>query len=306
MARQKKSGNPIFSAIIVLIMGIVFLFMGLKDFIKTRGDLLDINTASSSEITDGAYVQGTFNYSYGAYCENITTTNYVIKRTTGYYYLVDVCDQSSEGQAYFIGVKVSKSDADDFDNLCYNDTPTPITIKGRVRKQSSEISGYMDDFIYEYFKQYYAYYDETFTTDDSLQLKNETLYYYIDLITPSDYLIPIGIGAVLFIIAILILFAGIKKKKRDAAYSQTYGSAAYNNPTYGNGYNGDMNFNQPYNNNNNNYGGDMNNYNPQPNSTYVDPFFNTGDEPTIAINTGEDDEPATISVEPGSNFSLKQ
>ncbi|MGN0394670.1 MAG: DUF6709 family protein [Coprococcus sp.] len=328
MARQSSSaGKSTLSAIIMAIMGVAFLFMGLRNFIMTRGELLDFNTASKSEITDGTYVEGTFTYSYGAYCENTETRNGVFTRTTGYYYLQDVCENSPEGQAYFIGVKVSKSDSEPFDNLTYSEDAEPVTIKGRIREQSAKISGFMDDYIEDMFSQYYSY---TLTDEDLQTLKDETLYYYIDIITPSDYIIPIAIGAGFLVFAIIPIISSIKKKKKLAGYSQTYGSESnnnsynqpnangydagtfgdsnYNNTGYNNsnpGYNNNNNYNNgnPYNNpyNYNGYTPDGNNA--QPNPAYVDPFLNTGDESTIALN--DPSETATVALDETNSFKLK-
>lgn len=290
MARQRKQSNPILSAVIFAVVGVIFLFMGIKDLIALNGDLLDFNTASKSEITEGTYVEGTFTYGYGAYCENVETRYGVVKRTTGFYYLQDICEQSPEGQAYFIGVQVSKSQSDEFDNLCYADNPSPVTIKGKIKSQSSKISGFMDDYIYDLFS--YSY---DLTADDVAQLKSETLHYYIDVINPSDYLIPIIIGAVLILIAVIVFFASIKKKKRDSSYSQTYGSTAYNQPN-GNGY-------DAYGNNNNYTGFTPGGTNNQSSTPYVDPFQNTGDEATVALN--DPSEAATIALDGTNSFKLK-
>ncbi|MBP3326607.1 MAG: hypothetical protein J6L77_09350 [Coprococcus sp.] len=305
MARQRKQGNPILSAIIFAVIGVIFLFMGLKELISINGNLLDFNTASKSELTEGTYVEGTFTYGYGAYCENVETRYGVVKRTTGYYYLQDVCEQSPEGQAYFIGVQVSKSQSDEFDNLCYSDTPSPVTIKGKIKTQTSKIAGFMDDYIYDMYS--YSY---DLTADDATQLKNETLHLYIDIITPSDYLIPIVIGAVMLLIAVIIFITALKKKKRDSSYSQTYGSATYNQPggtTYnqpgGNGYDAGT-----FNNNNNYNAGSFNGFtpegtNPQNNTAYTDPFFHAGEEATVALN--DPSESATVALDDTSSFNLK-
>lgn len=290
MARQRKQGNPILSAVIFAVIGVIFLFMGLKELISINGNLLNFNTASKSDITEGTYVEGTFTYGYGAYCENVETRYGVIKRTTGFYYLQDICEQSAEGQAYFIGVQVSKSMSDEFDNLCYADNPSPVTIKGKIRSQSSKISGFMDDYIYDLFS--YSY---DLTADDAAQLKSETLHYYIDVITPSDYLIPIVIGAVLLLVAVIVFISALKKKKRDSSYSQTYGSTAYNQPN-ANGY-------DAYGNNNNYNGFTPAGNNNQSNSAYTDPFQSTGDEATVALN--DPSESATVALDETSSFQFK-
>ena len=111
MARQRKKGNPIVTAVIFGIFGIVLLFLGIRTFIGLHGTLLNVTTCDPSEIKPGIYVEGTISYGYGAYIEKTTTYNHIVTKTDGYYYLVDICDKNADGSdndtARWIGISIS-------------------------------------------------------------------------------------------------------------------------------------------------------------------------------------------------------
>lgn len=67
MARTRKKGNPIVSAVVFGIFGIVLLFLGIRTFIGLHGKLLNVTTCDESEVKPGVYVEGTLTYGYGAY-----------------------------------------------------------------------------------------------------------------------------------------------------------------------------------------------------------------------------------------------
>ena len=113
MARTRKKGNPIVSAVVFGIFGIVLLFLGIRTFIGLHGKLLNVTTCDESEVKPGVYVEGTLTYGYGAYIEKTTTYNHVVTKTDGYYYLVDICDKNEDGSkrdtSKWIGISISKS-----------------------------------------------------------------------------------------------------------------------------------------------------------------------------------------------------
>lgn len=59
MARTRKKGNPIVSAVVFGIFGIVLLFLGIRTFIGLHGKLLNVTTCDESEVKPGVYVEGT-------------------------------------------------------------------------------------------------------------------------------------------------------------------------------------------------------------------------------------------------------
>lgn len=82
MARTRKKGNPIVSAVVFGIFGIVLLFLGIRTFIGLHGKLLNVTTCDESEVKPGVYVEGTLTYGYGAYIEKTTSTITRLPRPT--------------------------------------------------------------------------------------------------------------------------------------------------------------------------------------------------------------------------------
>lgn len=132
MARTRKKGNPIVSAVVFGIFGIVLLFLGIRTFIGLHGKLLNVTTCDESEVKPGVYVEGTLTYGYGAYIEKTTTYNHVVTKTDGYYYLVDICDKNEDGSkrdtSKWIGISISKSDDAKFDAISSADDAEPVYI----------------------------------------------------------------------------------------------------------------------------------------------------------------------------------
>ena len=86
--RAKKFSDLLIPGIILIIIGIVFAFQGIRDYSKLNGDLLNLNTASEKDLDADKYVEIDVDYAFYSFCENVETTNYVFKRTTDQYYLI--------------------------------------------------------------------------------------------------------------------------------------------------------------------------------------------------------------------------
>lgn len=241
MARQRKKGNPIVTAVIFGIFGIVLLFLGIRTFIGLHGTLLNVTTCDPSEIKPGIYVEGTISYGYGAYIEKTTTYNHIVTKTDGYYYLVDICDKNADGSdndtARWIGISISKSDNDKFDAISTQDDAPPIEITGVIRKNSSKVQGFLDDYITSYVDMYASYYDYTATSEDYANAKAEAFPYYIEMVDSSDYIFNLVLGLIFVLVAVFIVFKATRSKNHISAPAQPAGTAYYNGSGYFNGIN---------------------------------------------------------------------
>ena len=221
MARQRKKGNPIVTAVIFGIFGIVLLFLGIRTFIGLHGTLLNVTTCDPSEIKPGIYVEGTISYGYGAYIEKTTTYNHIVTKTDGYYYLVDICDKNADGSdndtARWIGISISKSDNDKFDAISTQDDAPPIEITGVIRKNSSKVQGFLDDYITSYVDMYASYYDYTATSEDYANAKAEAFPYYIEMVDSSDYIFNLVLGLIFVLVAVFMVFKATRSKNHISA-----------------------------------------------------------------------------------------
>ena len=226
--KQKRKANPILSAVILAIIGVIFLIVGIATLIGVKANkAVDLATCSGSDIDEGTYVSvdldGDTTYVYGCYAEMQETRYGIFKRSTDKYYLIDAC----EGAEYFIGIKVSSSLYDEMEDIydytysTSSNAPETLHLVGKVRSQSDEATSYMEDFILDF------YYWLTGYTFSSGEISDYYLPYYIDVITPGDYLGPIIIGFILLIIAALIIILSARKKN-NVTYTQPAGG--YTNP----------------------------------------------------------------------------
>ena len=231
MARTRKKGNPIVSAVVFGIFGIVLLFLGIRTFIGLHGKLLNVTTCDESEVKPGVYVEGTLTYGYGAYIEKTTTYNHVVTKTDGYYYLVDICDKNEDGSkrdtSKWIGISISKSDDAKFDAISSADDAEPVYITGVIRKNSDKVQGFLDDYITKYVDAYAQYYGYTPTSEDYATAKAEAFPYYIEMVDSSDYIFKLVLGAVFLLAAVIMILKATRSKNTISASAQPAGTGYY-------------------------------------------------------------------------------
>ena len=191
------------------------------------GNILDISTAKPSDFKSGTYVEGEIYISYGCYATMEETTNYVFKRTSGYYYLIPVCYYDEDTGDFsddfrYVGINVGSGDHEFFDELTdytYGDSftdPGTYKFKGKINSTGSEEEGYKMDFIKSGFT------DEELQDPDLISKNYYELPYTIQIIKPADYLSMILIGAAILVVcAIIIVIKAVKSKNTISAGPST-------------------------------------------------------------------------------------
>lgn len=129
--RAKKFSDLLIPGIILIIIGIVFAFQGIRDYSKLNGDLLNLNTASEKDLDADKYVEIDVDYAFYSFCENVETTNYVFKRTTDQYYLISALKDNE----YYIGLNIAESKS--LSLKLYPITPGPSQVQIRVHYTTS-------------------------------------------------------------------------------------------------------------------------------------------------------------------------
>lgn len=129
--RAKKFSDLLIPGIILIIIGIVFAFQGIRDYSKLNGDLLNLNTASEKDLDADKYVEIDVDYAFYSFCENVETTNYVFKRTTDQYYLISALKDNE----YYIGLNIAESKKSELE--AYPITPGPSQVQIRVHYTTS-------------------------------------------------------------------------------------------------------------------------------------------------------------------------
>lgn len=325
MARTRKKGNPIVSAVVFGIFGIVLLFLGIRTFIGLHGKLLNVTTCDEP----GVYVEGTLTYGYGAYIEKTTTYNHVVTKTDGYYYLVDICDKNEDGSkrdtSKWIGISISKSDDAKFDAISSADDAEPVYITGVIRKNSDKVQGFLDDYITKYVDAYAQYYGYTPTSEDYATAKAEAFPYYIEMVDSSDYIFKLVLGAVFLLAAVIMILKATRSKNTISASAQPAGTGYYDgtgdfNGVYTPGSTGSPNngnYTQQYGStdsgsytqqygttNSGSYGTAEQTQAPQ--TSYSDPFYSQ--QPAASEQDAHASNPytTTSSTTSSSSFSLKK
>ncbi|MFR2168282.1 MAG: DUF6709 family protein [Coprococcus sp.] len=329
MARTRKKGNPIVSAVVFGIFGIVLLFLGIRTFIGLHGKLLNVTTCDESEVKPGVYVEGTLTYGYGAYIEKTTTYNHTVTKTDGYYYLVDICDKNEDGSkrdtAKWIGISISKSDDAKFDAISSADDAEPIYITGVIRKNSDKVQGFLDDYITKYVDAYAQYYGYTPTSEDYATAKAEAFPYYIEMVDSSDYIFKLVLGAVFLLAAVIMILKATRSKNTISASAQPAGTGYYDGTGDFNGVYTPGSTDSPNNGNyTQQYGStDSGSYTQQygttnsgsygtaeqtqaPQTSYSDPFYSQ--QPAASEQDAHASNPytTTSSTTSSSSFSLKK
>jgi len=317
MARTRKKGNPIVSAVVFGIFGIVLLFLGIRTFIGLHGKLLNVTTCDESEVKPGVYVEGTLTYGYGAYIEKTTTYNHVVTKTDGYYYLVDICDKNEDGSkrdtSKWIGISISKSDDAKFDAISSADDAEPVYITGVIRKNSDKVQGFLDDYITKYVDAYAQYYGYTPTSEDYATAKAEAFPYYIEMVDSSDYIFKLVLGAVFLLAAVIMILKATRSKNTISVSAQPAGTGYYDgtgdfNGVYTPGSTGSPNngsYTQQYGTTNSgSYGTAEQTQAPQ--TSYSDPFYSQ--QPAASEQDAHASNPytTTSSTTSSSSFSLKK
>ena len=310
-SKRKRLSDLLIPGIIFAVIGAIFTFQGIRDY----SDLLNLNTASVSDLADGKYVEINVEYANYSFCENVETTNYVFKRTTEQYYLINALENND----YYLGLNVSESKKDDLEKLSdytwyHSDTnPGPLHYTGKLCKSNNEIMGYMRDFVYD---MYASSYDITLTSEDKTLLDSYMQPYYIKVMTKEGCRTSIIIGLVFFVIGILLaVFAFIRHKNMvytpeipSAPYPDAYGDPNTPNMNTGMNYTGSGAQNPGMNDTYSPYNGTMQygdqaytNTNPE---TFepTTPFSNTDGTNT---DTASGLDPNTFSGNGNSSFKLK-
>ena len=299
MARTRKKGNPIVSAVVFGIFGIVLLFLGIRTFIGLHGKLLNVTTCDESEVKPG------------------------------YYYLVDICDKNEDGSkrdtSKWIGISISKSDDAKFDAISSADDAEPVYITGVIRKNSDKVQGFLDDYITKYVDAYAQYYGYTPTSEDYATAKAEAFPYYIEMVDSSDYIFKLVLGAVFLLAAVIMILKATRSKNTISASAQPAGTGYYDgtgdfNGVYTPGSTGSPNngnYTQQYGStdsgsytqqygttNSGSYGTAEQTQAPQ--TSYSDPFYSQ--QPAASEQDAHASNPytTTSSTTSSSSFSLKK
>ncbi len=188
--------------IVLIVGGAIFFVLGLLDFIDSNKTPIDYNTMTEDQVQKGAIVEGDIYYNYGPFEQIDTKEN---GRTTGtsYRYVIPV------GEEGYVGIDISNKDTisemdkqtdETFDMIDgkRDNTETVVHFKGKIQKMTKEDYGYFVDFM-----------KSGGFTDEEIEKYGSEYYIQIRLFGQGKYIMIVG--AVLFIIGIIILVITLKQ-----------------------------------------------------------------------------------------------
>ncbi len=218
-----KSTTAYIIAVVVMIVGAVFLFRGFKEKSLVDKGFEDYNELSYQDVEDGMLVEGEFYYGYGTFAEEYETT-YGIRLSDDsevLYYVVEAGNEEEmETLEYrYVGFKATPSWFDKMDTLTDETDeyfldeealePTPVKFTAKVSDMSDELYGYMEDAFLE----------------QGIDKSEMDYYIHPVLLTPyneegyKSYLIVGAVGVALgAVILIGALMVSSKKKKQEDIY----------------------------------------------------------------------------------------
>ena len=199
----------------VLKLLVIFLFgggaifvLGIQDMKDSTTVPIDYNNTSISNLKNGDIIEGDIHYSFGAY-ESITRKRNGKTEGTSFRYVIPV------GEKDYIGIDMNRQDMIDSMEKLTNETfdyiqqksdstETVVHFKGKIYKMNKEDLGYYNEYLKEG-----GFSDE--------EIQNNCYELYIQNRVFGEYKIVIPIGAILFIIGVVILVMAIKKGKAGQA-----------------------------------------------------------------------------------------
>lgn len=190
--------------IVLIVGGAIFFVLGLFDTIDSNKTPIDYNTMTPDQIKKGAIIEGDIYYNYGPFEQIDTKEN---GRTTGtaYRYVIPVGEQEYVGIHFSEDSAISDMDKqteETFDMIDgkRENTETVVHFKGKVQKMSKEDYGYFVDFM-----------KSGGFTDEEISQYGSEYFIQVRLFGQGKYIMIIG--AVLFIIGVIILVITISKSR---------------------------------------------------------------------------------------------
>lgn len=220
---NNKNMTAYIIAVVVMIVGAVFLFRGFKEKALVDEGFENYNELSYKDVKDGMLVEGEFYYGYGTFAEEYETT-YGIRLSDNsevLYYVVEAGnDEEMETLEYrYVGFKATPSWFDKMDELTDETDeyfldedapePTPVRFTAKVSDMSDELYGYMEEaFI-----------------DTGVDASEMDYYIHPVILTPYNEegyksytivgIVGVALGAVILVGALMV---NSKKKKQEDVY----------------------------------------------------------------------------------------
>ncbi len=216
---MKKSGNAFLAVIILAVVGGVFLFQSVPEWITSIKQPVDASEIVEEQVKAGTHVQGEIFAIVDSFASEQTWTengdgSRTAKKTSNVYYIIPVGEQS------YIGVECPASNKSSYDTLC---DATWEWLSGEteyINADSIEFEGRivkMEDELYQYMVEWFQDM-EYFGDAGEEEIKTYVLPYMYKPFSPGLYaLLAIGGGFVAIAVIVLIVAINQQKKRKKRA-----------------------------------------------------------------------------------------
>lgn len=211
--------------LILIILGVIFIYMSIKDYIHKNTPPVDISTLTPATLEKGMIVEGDISYNFGAFMEEYSTRYGVKTGSSTYTYLIPI------GNAEFMGIQPHGEDmTTQFDRqadatIAYmldettSQQPDTIHITGQIKTLNSESLGYMQEYL-----GYMGY--------SKNEASTYSCNYYISCESYDYWWVWLLIGIGCLALGILLLLSSLSITRRQKAVSAT--PQVSPNPSYSN------------------------------------------------------------------------
>ncbi len=195
----------------LLTTGIAFLVIGVILTVMAAGTLIDsaatpanFNSLKAQDVKAGMIVEGDLEYNYGSYVELSTKKDNAPEKTAGYYYLIDVGDESLMGLYTPVGTLSRQLDDQseafwDIMNGESEDMPETIHFKGKIKEMTDEDVDLFKDELERL----------GFTSEE---MEQYSVFLYVDAAEIKPQTVLLVIGIVVSLLGLLFGFLFVRQK----------------------------------------------------------------------------------------------
>ncbi len=200
----RNSFRLLTTGIAFLVIGVILTVMAAGTIIDSATTPADFNNLSAQDVKAGMIVEGDLEYNYGSYVELSTKKDNAPEKTAGYYYLIDVGDESLMGLYTPVGTLSRQLDDQseafwDIMKGVSEDMPETIHFKGKIKSMTDEDVDLFKDELERL----------GFTSEE---IEQYSVFLYVDAAEIKPQTVLLVIGIVVSLLGLLFGFLFVRQK----------------------------------------------------------------------------------------------
>ncbi len=200
----RNSFRLLTTGIAFLVIGVILTVMAAGTIIDSAATPVDFNNLKAQDVKAGMIVEGDLEYNYGSYVELTTKKDNAPEKTAGYYYLIDVGEESLMGLYTPVGTLSRQLDDQseafwDIMNGESEDMPETIHFKGKIKSMTDEDVDLFKDELERL----------GFTSEE---IEQYSVFLYVDAAEIKPQTVLLVIGIVVSLLGLLFGFLFVRQK----------------------------------------------------------------------------------------------